>query len=126
MDYVRKIPLLLGTGAGLITGLIGLSAGVPNKQNMLNMCVGMVVFYIVGILIRSTIRDISEYVMELARKKEEEEQKLKKEVSSREAGEKKEEQAAPGIDLKVGNESGQEDEDFEDLRIAEFIKNELK
>ena len=89
MDYIRKIPLLLGTGAGLVIGLIGLSAGVPNKDNMLNMCVGMVVFYIVGILARSTIRAVSEHITAIIRKKEEEE-KREKEKSRMEAEENKE------------------------------------
>lgn len=78
MDYIRKIPLLLGAGAGLIIGLIGLSAGVPNKENMLNMCVGMVIFYMVGILIRSTVKGIAEQAMEMIKKKEEEEKGVRR------------------------------------------------
>jgi len=126
MDYIRKLPLLMGTGAGLVIGLIGLSAGVPNKDNMLNMCIGMVVFCIVGILARSTIMSISEYIAEITRKREEEERQRKKEQDRQESEKEKEETVAQSIDLRIGDESGLEDDGFEDLRIAEFIKNEMK
>ena len=124
MDYIRKIPLLLGTGAGLVIGLIGLSAGVPNKDNMLNMCVGMVVFYIVGILARSTIRAVSEHITAIIRKK-----KKRRNGRRKRAGWKPRKQgraSGASIDMTVGDEIGLEDNDFEDLHIAEFIKNEMK
>jgi|LFRM01.1.fsa_nt_gb divalent metal cation (Fe/Co/Zn/Cd) transporter len=127
MDYIRKIPLLLGAGAGLIIGLIGLSAGVPNKENMLNMCVGMVIFYMVGILIRSTVKGIAEQAMEMIKKKEEEEKRREKEKNRIEDQKENEESLGASIDMTVGDESELPDDDnFDDLPIAEFIKNELE
>ncbi|MDI9513752.1 MAG: hypothetical protein GX384_07315 [Clostridiaceae bacterium] len=126
MDYIRKIPLLLGAGAGLIIGLIGLSAGVPNKENMLNMCVGMVIFYMVGILIRSTVKGIIVQVMEMIRKKEEEKRREMEKNRIKDQKEK-EESLGSNIDMTVGDESELPDDDnFDDLPIAEFIKNELE
>lgn len=126
MDYIGKIPLLLGAGAGLIIGLIGLSAGVPNKENMLNMCVGMVIFYMVGILIRSTVKGIIVQVMEMIRKKEEEKRREMEKNRIKDQKEK-EESLGSNIDMTVGDESELPDDDnFDDLPIAEFIKNELE
>lgn len=129
MEFIRKIPLLLGTGAGLIIGLIGLSAGVPNKDNMLNMCVGMVIFYLVGILVRSTVKGIVEQAeLMMAKKKEEEKKREKEQMEQEQIEEQKqrEEALGHGIDLTVGDDGGPADDEFGDLPIAEFIKNELK
>ena len=111
----------------MIIGLIGLSAGVPNKENMLNMCVGMVIFYMVGILIRSTVKGIAEQAMEMIKKKEEEEKRREKEKNRIEDQKENEESLGASIDMTVGDESELPDDDnFDDLPIAEFIKNELE
>lgn len=110
----------------MIIGLIGLSAGVPNKENMLNMCVGMVIFYMVGILIRSTVKGIIVQVMEMIRKKEEEKRREMEKNRIKDQKEK-EESLGSNIDMTVGDESELPDDDnFDDLPIAEFIKNELE
>jgi len=125
MEYVRKIPLLLGTGAGLFIGLLGLSTGVPNKDNVLNMCVGMVVFYLVGLLVRSAINDAVEKA-EAVIKQREEGKKLAEELDKMKEQINKEKTAGSHIDLKVGDDSASTEDDFDALPIAEFIKRELK
>lgn len=125
MEYVRKIPLLLGTGAGLFIGLLGLSTGVPNKDNVLNMCVGMAVFYLVGLLVRSAINDAVEKA-EAVIKQREEGKKLAEELDKMKEQINKEKTAGSHIDLKVGDDSASTEDDFDALPIAEFIKRELK
>jgi hypothetical protein len=121
MNYIRKIPLLLGTGAGLIIGLIGLSTGVPNDENILNMCIGMAIFYVVGILVRTTVHGIAEQ-MAAMKLKEEEEERLKKEQSRKEEQKRAASQAGASIDFRIGDEEPESNNDFEDLPIAEFIR----
>lgn len=125
MEYVRKIPLLLGTGAGLFIGLLGLSTGVPNKDNVLNMCVGMVVFYLVGLLVRSTISQAIEKA-EAVIKQREEEQRLAEELEKMKEQIKKEDAPGSHIDLTVGDDSVPAEDDFDALPIAEFIRRELE
>lgn len=132
MEYIRKIPLLMGTGAGLIIGLIGIGTGIPNKENMLNMCIGMVLFYIVGIVVRSTVKDIVEKVMTILMMKQKEEEMKKREEEQQRKKERLEQlrkgsSPASTIDLTIGDDSKTMDGDgFEDLPIAEFIRKEMK
>lgn len=124
MDYIRKIPLLMGTGAGLVIGLIGISTGVPNNENVLNMCIGMAIFYAAGMLVRTTVTGIAEQVAAML-KKETEEKRLEEEQKRKaEAQDKTQAPVGSSIDFRIGDENPEED--FEDLPIAEFIRKELK
>ena len=57
MDYIRKLPLLLGLAGAIITGLVGHKPHAANNDTMAKMMVVMVIFYIIGLLIRRTILD---------------------------------------------------------------------
>jgi len=132
MDYIRKLPLLMALASGIITGLAGYANQIRNKENMTNMFIAMVIFYIVGLLIRGTIIDI----IETNRKKEEERILEEKRL----AREKEREEKERKMKKTAGNTSGSildiaadedinlgfNDEEFEDLPIADYIKNEIK
>jgi len=87
--------------------------------------VGMVIFYLVGILVRSTVKDTIDKVKAVMRKKEEE-KKLAEELERMKEQIKKEDSPGSRIDLAIGDDSILEDDDFEALPIAEFIKRELQ
>jgi len=134
MDYIRKLPLLMALASGIITGLAGYANQVGNKENMTNMFIAMVIFYIVGLLIRGTIIDI----IETNRKKEEERIREEKRLAREKEREEKEQERK--MKKTAGNISGSildiaaaedinlgfNDEEFEDLPIADYIKNEIK
>lgn len=132
MDYIRKIPLLLGLGAALLIGLIGYTSGIPNKDNMLNVLLGMVIFYLAGIFIRSTIKDIIEQtIMKIIKKKEEDKKHqldLKKEEDQRERDIARDKAFGRSFDMVADGkaEPGAGDDDFDVLPVADFIKKELK
>ncbi|NLX63464.1 MAG: hypothetical protein GX022_01590 [Clostridiaceae bacterium] len=134
MDYIRKLPLLMALSSGIITGLAGYASQVANKENMTNMFIVMIIFYIVGLLIRGTLIDI----IETNRKKEEErireEKRLAREKEREERErQRKEKKAAGNVSGNILNLAADEDlkqvindEEFEDLPIADYIRSELK
>lgn len=128
MDYIRKIPMLMGLGAGLLIGMIGYASKTPNRDNILNMLIGMAVFYTVGIFIRHTIQNIIEATLVKIVRKEEEAKKLeqeKKRELQRKTREDERRQAST-LDLVADDSAEPKDEGFDALPVAEFIKKELK
>lgn len=128
MDYVRKLPLLMAVASALIVGMAGSAQKVPDKENMLKMLIIMVIFYIAGYFIKNTIADI----LEAKRIKEEEKleeqrrieiEKNKEEMSKKQAGKTK----GLTLDLMADDELGLENQDeaFDALPVADFIKREL-
>lgn len=128
MDYIRKLPLLMGLTGAILIGLIGYAKKIPNKENMLKMIIIMVIFYIVGLFIRNTITGILEEIKQKALEKEKQELEEKKRQEELENENKKEKKRNSIIDLVADDEFNSEtnDEDFDALPVADFIKNELK
>ncbi len=128
MDYVRKLPLLMAVASALIVGMGGCAQKVSNKENMLNMLIIMVVFYIAGHFIKYMINGI----LEAKRIKDEEilqeqkrieQEKNYEEMSKRQAGKTK----GLSLDLVADDDLDFEstDEEFNALPVADFIKKEL-
>ncbi len=132
MDYIRKLPILMALSVAIITGLVGYTHRVHNDENMINMLVAMVAFYIVGLLIRGTVLDIIETnrrkekerleeEKRIAKEKEKEEKKLKQKQS-------KDKGSSSSLDI-VADEDlnpGMTEEEFNALPVADYITNELK
>lgn len=76
MDYIRKLPLLLGLAGAIITGLVGHKPHAANNDTMAKMMVVMVIFYIIGLLIRRTILDTFDTHKQKEQERQEEEQRL--------------------------------------------------
>lgn len=72
MDYVHRLPFILGASMAIVIGVINNSTGNESKTIYIRMSVGLVVFFILGLYIRSFIYKIDEEI----RKKKEEEQKI--------------------------------------------------
>ena len=129
MDYIRKLPLLMALAAAIITGLMGYINQVRNNENMTNMLIVMVVFYIVGLLIRGTILE----AIETNRKKEEEriqeEKRIAAEKEKEEKRKKKENEKDSGgsIDMVADEDldQGIREDEFHALPIADYITKEL-
>lgn len=129
MDYIRKLPLLMALSGAIITGLVGYTHQVHNNENMINMIITMVIFYIVGLLIRGTVLDI----IETNRKKEEEriqeEKRIAEEKEKEEKNQRKKAEKALGSTLNLVVDEdlnlGMSEEEFNDLPVADLIKSEL-
>lgn len=76
MNYVRKLPFILGTGMALIIGIVNYSSDAELKDIYIRMSIGLVCFFILGLYIRGTIYKIDD---ELRKQREEEESQRKRE-----------------------------------------------
>lgn len=129
MNYIRKLPLLMALAAAIITGLMGYINQVRNNENMTNMLIVMVIFYMVGLLIRGTVLE----AIETNRKKEEERiQEEKRIAEEKEKEEKKQKQnkekgSGSTLDMAADEEInlGISEEEFGALPIADYITKEL-
>lgn len=128
MDYIRKIPILLGLGSGLLIGFIGYASKIPNNELITNMFIGMAVFYLVGIVIRNTIKNITEAILQKIAEREAEAKRLEEEKKKEleRIQEEEEKKKGSNINLVADDDAEQEIEDFDALPVAEFLKNELK
>jgi hypothetical protein len=131
MAYIRKLPLLLALTGAIITGLAGYVHRVNNKDNMANMVIAMVVFYVVGLFIRNTINNIVDTIRQKAEERELEEKRLLAEEKKKEEEAEKAEMAddAGSIVNLVADDKydiGISDDEFNELPITDYIKNELR
>lgn len=128
MANIHKLPLLMALTGAIITGLVGYTHRVNNKENMTNMVITMIIFYVVGLLIRNTITSIMETLKKKAEERENEEKQ-------RIAEEKKNAKEAE-LDNNLGQslnlvaddkyDLGISDDEFDELPVADYIKNELR
>jgi hypothetical protein len=113
MYYLRKLPLLFALTAAILLGVLGLSCSMSNKRILTIMIISMVIFFAVGIYVRASIFSIIEQVNEKKKKNsEEEEQKVQ-------VGQERQSETIKGKDQHT-------EDDFEPLRVTDYIKNELK
>mgnify|MGYP001082662341 CR=1 FL=1 len=77
MDYVHKLPFILGASMAILIGAISNRSGVESKTIYIRMSLGLVAFFILGLYIRCLIYKING---EIKRKKNKEELKLKIEL----------------------------------------------
>lgn len=131
MAYIRKLPLLMALTGAIITGLMGYTHRINNKDNMANMVITMIIFYVVGLLIRNTITSIMDTIRQKAEERErEEKQRLAEEMKEAEEAEKaeKDSKLGQGLNLVVDDkyDIGISDDEFNELPIADYLKNELR
>lgn len=72
MDYVHKLPFILGASMAVVIGVINNSTGTESKTIYIRMSVGLVTFFILGLYIRSFI-----YKIEKELREKEEERRIK-------------------------------------------------
>lgn len=124
MQYIKRLPLILALAGSLITGILNLLCHKQQNEVLFQMLIALVIFYIIGFFIRSTVLTVKEQVDEKQRirEAEEREQREKEEAEARRR-EKAEEFLGKNIDLTVNDSS---DDSFDPLPVSEFIKKQLK
>ncbi|HBR03181.1 MAG TPA: hypothetical protein DD738_11255 [Ruminiclostridium sp.] len=126
MDYIRKLPLLISLSVAIVVGMAGYIQEVPEKENMFRMLIVMIIFYLVGFFIKAAALSIYETLKE----KEEQEQREHLENKQQEnSKDKKRKGSTKGkvVDIRTKDHSSKdtEEEMFNALPIADFIKKEL-
>lgn len=120
MEFVHRLPFILGAAMALIVGSVSTGYNTEPRDIYIRMTVSMIVFYVIGLYARSTINRISAEVEE---KKEEERLRLEEEVrlAHEEAKAKAEEaKKSSTIDHRVG----EFEEEFSPLTVSEYINSE--
>jgi hypothetical protein len=119
MEYIRKIPFILGAAMAIAIGLISLNCNIDTKQVYIRMILSLLAFFVLGVLLRSTLIEINK---EITLKKEIEEEKEEELKNSEKESMGKESPAVadpntPAVDYQADDYS----EDFTPLKIKEII-----
>ena len=124
MEYIQRLPFILGAVMAIVVGMLSYSSTADMKQVYLKMAICMIVFYILGVFIKNTVFKINSDIE--AKKKKIELEELEKERLEEEAREEQARQEAavkqgrksPKIDIKV------DDDEYVPLNI-ELISEKL-
>jgi divalent metal cation (Fe/Co/Zn/Cd) transporter len=124
MEYVQKLPFLLGAAAAIVVGIISNLKNVSQQDTYLRMAISMIVFFAIGIYIRNTLQKIHD---ELESKKQEEENRMLDEIEEDKRLAAEEERMNQELKLKtVGTKIDFKiddvGEDFSPLTVNEYIK----
>jgi len=123
MDYIQRIPFILGLLMAIITGIVSYGYGVEQQEIYLKMAISMIVFFAIGILIRNTIQKIADEIKEKETKEKDDEDNEKEGLSDVKPGENKDIAANSMASHAVSHTVM---DDFQPLNISKAIRNELK
>lgn len=125
METIMKIPFLLAMMSALITGFVSIAENADTNQTCTRMIIALVVFYVIGLVISSTLKGIIEE--QNKRREEAEKQKLEEErliLQQQEAERLKQEAHLGGnLDLIADNKL---DDGFSPLDLSQAIKTKIK
>ncbi|PYG89845.1 hypothetical protein LY28_00442 [Ruminiclostridium sufflavum DSM 19573] len=123
METIMKIPFLLALIASIITGAISIVNNADTNKTCISMIMAMIIFYIVGILIRNTLSNIIE---EQNNQKLEAEKKLREEEMLEKAKaalkSKKAEHLGKNLDLVTEDEI---DDGFTPFDLSQAVKAKM-
>lgn len=122
MDYIRRIPFILGSTMAIITGIISLNCNISVEQVYLRMIISLILFFILGVFLRNTISEI-EKDMHTKRMEKEKEAEETENIEDVENTEKSQEAVgdrninAPTVDYRIDDD----DDNFKPLNVKEVI-----
>lgn len=122
MDYIRRIPFILGSIMAIITGIISLNCNISIKQVYLRMIISLVLFFIVGVFLRNTISEIEKDIKtkSIEKAKNEEETGNIEDIENTERNQEAvsgRNNSAPTVDYLIDDD----DDDFKPLNVKEVI-----
>lgn len=123
MDSIHKMPFLLGGFMAVVTGLISYISGKNSQTLYIRMAVVMVVFFILGNLIKRTLITINE---ELEKKKEQELLEMEKQEAEMSAQMQVDPQLKPDNEHKINLVADDSEDDFSPLNVSRIITSKLK
>ena len=132
MEYIQRLPLILGCVAAIVAGTISYALGNSNQIIYLRMAVVMLVFFIIGIYIKRTILRLKN---EIDKKKEEEKRKqmeiaeaerIAKKAAERQKNNTHKIDLTAGDSDDLGDSSRISNDDFEPLTASKAIKSQIK
>lgn len=120
MEYIQRIPFIVGALTALIVGIISYKTGLSNKDIYIRMTIAMLLFFMIGLYVRNTLISIRE---EMEKKKLEQEAAM-----AREQAEMKEQQ------LNMASETGNihtidyrvdDGDEFLPFEVSQAIKTKI-
>ncbi len=79
MGRIAKLPFILGCSAAIVTGFASYLTGIDNQGIYVRMAVMMLIFFVIGVYIRSTINSIkNEVVIRKIREQQEERERQRR------------------------------------------------
>lgn len=123
MDYICKMPFIMGASAAIIVGMTSYSSGYEFKSICIRMSAGMVLFFVVGVYLRRLINSLYTEVKE----KKENDDRNTAEIPKQDNNEHDKNH---GIDYRVGDDAANGefnakhendklyDEEFEPLEVS--------
>lgn len=129
MGHIRKLPFTLGCLAAIVTGIVGYSAGVVDQTIYLRMAAMMLLFYVLGIYIKNTIRTVKKEVVirEIERKNEEilRKKQMEEDEKAALAARVKQPLQQDGSPHRIDFVADDSDEDFEPLTVSRAIRTKI-
>lgn len=133
MGYIHRLPLIMALMSAILTGLVGYTRQIQNNKNMANMLIAMVMFYIIGSMIKRTILDIIRTYSVKALDRANEKKRLAMEKENNEGKALEGDNNALQENISTLNLVADEKLDFEidgesfsPLPVADYIEKELK
>lgn len=120
MEIIMKIPYLFAIFAALVTGIISIVGGADTNSASIRMILAMVIFYIIGMLVSSTLKSI---VNEQEKIKQEAENRLKEEERLAAVEKyKMEHHLGTNLDLVAGND---DDDGFTPMDFSQAVRTKM-
>jgi len=121
MEYIHRLPFIFGALMASIIGMINYKYNFTLKQICVRMTVAMVIFYIIGLYLRSTVEKLNE---EIEKKKDLEKIAERERLEQEELEKKKQQpvsnvqQTASTIDYHVDDNN---DDEFRPLNVNTIL-----
>ncbi len=129
MDYLHKLPFLLGSFMAIVIGVISYTNQTSQQEIYFRMAISMVVFFLIGLYLRSTITNIVDQIEEKKRQEAIEEKTEEMQIiTDNQNGNGENGEVTSTLDLTVDDslESGENlyDEELAPLAVKEFLKSD--
>ena len=122
METIRKLPVLLGAGAAILTGTASYASGLSGQECMPRMVVAMAVFFVFGLALRGTLDGIRNDVATRRAAAELEQQREEAERMRQEQEAERDRILGTNVDVRAG----EPETAFNPGRVADFIRQELR
>lgn len=122
MEAIRRLPVLMGAGAALLTGVASWFSGHSGSDSVARMGAALAVFFVLGLVIRQALIQIANDVLinRFEKDKKTAETARKKTAEAKNA----EETLGKKIDLRAAEPIN--DTAFNPGRVADFIRGEIE
>lgn len=125
MEYIHKLPFILGCFMAIVVGIINYSLGVEQQNIFTRVAISLVIFFITGLIIRNLLNDLLEELEKRKKEQEELEEQQRKahsEMHNNELPEFGAQNSMSGSPRRIDYEVT-DGEDFTPMKISELMRS---